>query len=166
VSVFHAALALVAAQRLAELAWARHNTARLRRAGAVEADAAGYPLFILLHAAWLASLLLIVPGDAQPSWPLLGLFALLQPARLWVVVSLGRWWTTRILTLPGAPLVHRGPYRWLCHPNYAVVTAEMALLPLAFGGVAIAGIFSVLNLLLIARRIAIEDGVLTPRRAL
>ena len=165
-SVFHAAIAFVAAQRLAELAWARHNTARLRRAGAIEADAAGYPLFILLHAAWLASLLLIVPAAASPSWPLLGLFALLQPARLWVVVSLGRWWTTRILTLPGAPLVQRGPSRWMRHPNYAVVTAEMALLPLAFGGVAIAGIFSVLNLLLIARRIAIEDGVLTPRRAL
>ena len=159
-SVFHAAIAFVAAQRLAELAWAWHNTARLRRAGAIEADAAGYPLFVLLHAAWLASLLLIVPAAASPSWPLLGLFALLQPARLWVVVSLGRWWTTRILTLPGAPLVHRGPYRWLRHPNYGIVVLEIAVVPLALGLPLFALIFSLMNAALLAFRIRVENAAL------
>jgi methyltransferase len=123
-------------------------------------------LFVALHAGWLASLALVVPAATLPRWPLLGLFALLQPARLWVVLSLGRYWTTRVLTLPGAPLVRSGPYRWLRHPNYLVVTAEIAVLPLAFGAVATAVAFSALNLALITRRIVIEDRALAARRRL
>jgi methyltransferase len=159
-------LAFVATQRLAELAWARRNTARLRRLGAVEIDAAGYSLFVLLHAGWLAAIALSVPAATRPDWPLLAIFALLQAARLWIISSLGRCWTTRIMTLPGAPLVRTGPYRWLRHPNYLVVMAEIAVLPLAFGAATIAAAFSVLNLLLIIRRIGIEDRALAPRRAL
>jgi methyltransferase len=157
-------LAFVALQRSAELVWASRNTARLRRLGAVEADAAGYPFFVALHAGWLASLAILVPAATRPAWPLLGLFALLQPLRLWVVLSLGRCWTTRILSLPGAPLVAAGPYRWLRHPNYLLVTAEIALLPLAFAAYAVAVAFSALNLALVVRRIAIEERVLAPRR--
>jgi methyltransferase len=97
---------------------------------------------------------------------LLGLFALLQLGRVWIVLSLGRWWTTRILSLPGAPLVKVGPYRWLRHPNYLLVAAELAVLPLAFGAVAVAIVFSALNLRLVLRRIAIEERALAPRRAL
>jgi methyltransferase len=156
----------VAAQRVAELAWAARNTARLRRRGAIEADSGGYPFFVALHAGWLASLALFVPVATLPSWPLLGFFALLQPARVWVILSLGRFWTTRVLSPPGAPLVRTGPYRWLRHPNYLIVTAEIAVLPLAFGSVAIAMTFSVLNLALITRRIAIEDRALAPRQGL
>jgi methyltransferase len=166
VTALYWTLALVALQRLAELAWANRNGARLRRFGAVEADAGGYPLFVLLHAGWLAGLALWVPAATRPYWPLLGLFALLQLARLWVILSLGRYWTTRILTLPSAPLVRTGPFRWLRHPNYVLVVAEIAVLPLAFGAVAIAAAFSALNLLLIARRIGIEDRTLAPRRCL
>jgi methyltransferase len=123
VTVLYWTICLVALQRLAELAWARRNTARLRRLGAIEADAVGYPLFVLLHAAWLAGLALSAPAATRPCWPILGLFALLQLGRLWVILSLGRWWTTRILTLPGAPLVQTGPFRWLQHPNYLLVVA-------------------------------------------
>ncbi len=159
-------LGLVALERLGELAWAARNTARLRRLGAVEADARGYPYFVALHAGWLASLALLVPSATVPNWPLLGIFALLQPARLWVIFTLGRFWTTRILTLPSAPLVRVGPYRWTRHPNYLIVTAEIALLPLAFDAVAIAVGFSAVNLALIGRRIAIEDRALAARRAL
>jgi methyltransferase len=159
-------LALVALQRLAELAWAGRNTARLRRLGAVEADPRGYPFFVALHAGWLASLAVLVPAATPPSCPLLGLFALLQPVRIWVILSLGRWWTTRVLSLPEAPLVHAGPYRWVRHPNYLLATAEIAILPLAFGGVAIAVAFSAFNLVLTARRISIEDRALAPRRGL
>jgi methyltransferase len=159
-------LALVAAQRLAELAWAKRNTARLRRLGAVEIDAARYPLFVLLHAGWLIGIALCVAPATPPCWPLLGLFALLQIARLWIILSLGHFWTTRLLTLPAAPLVRSGPYRWLRHPNYLVVAAEIAVLPLAFGAVAIAMIFSALNFALILRRIRIEDRALAPRRNL
>ncbi|HUC09128.1 MAG TPA: isoprenylcysteine carboxylmethyltransferase family protein [Stellaceae bacterium] len=159
-------LALVAAQRLAELAWASHNTAGLRHLGAIEVDAGGYPYFVTLHAGWLTSLALLVPPATPPNWALLGVFALLQPARIWVISSLGRFWSTRVLTLPGAPLIHSGPYRWLRHPNYLIVTAEIALLPLAFGSVAITAAFSALNLTLVLRRIAIEDRALAPRRGL
>jgi methyltransferase len=159
-------LGLVAAQRLAELAWAARNTLRLRGRGAVEADAGGYRYFVALHVGWLLSLALLVPTAARPSWPLIALFAALQPFRLWVIASLGRYWSTRVLTLPGAPLVHAGPYRWIRHPNYLIVAAEIALLPLAFGAFAIAAVFSCLNLILITRRVAIEDAVLAPRRGL
>ena len=165
-TVFYWTLAFVASQRLAELAWAAHNTARLRRLGAVEADPGGYPYFVVLHAGWLLSLPLLMPAAVQPSWPLFGLFVLLQPIRLWAILSLGHYWSTRLLTLPGAPLVCTGPYRWVRHPNYLIVTAEIALLPLAFGAFAIAAVFCCLNLTLIIRRIAIEDAVLAPRRGL
>ena len=157
-------LGLVAFQRLVELALAGNNTARLRRLGAVEADAGGYPLYVLLHAGWLASLAIFVPAATPPYWSLIGVFALLQLGRIWVIVSLGRYWTTRIITLPDAPLVRTGPYRYFRHPNYLLVIAEIAVLPLAFGAVAIAATFSALNLMLIARRIRIEERVLAPRR--
>jgi len=157
-------LVLVLLQRGVELAWAHRNTVRLRRQGGVEADAEGYPFFILLHTGWLASLAVFVPAAAPPVWPLLSLFALLQLGRLWVISSLGRYWTTRIITLPDAPLVRTGPFRYFQHPNYLLVIAEIAMLPLAFGAIAIATVFSVLNVVLITRRIRIEESVLAPRR--
>lgn len=163
-TAFYWVLGLVALQRLIELAHAWRNTARLRRLGAMEADARGYPLYVLLHAGWFASLAAFVPASTPPRWPLIGIFVLLQLGRIWVIVSLGRYWTTRIITLPDAPLVRTGPFRYLRHPNYLLVIAEIAMLPLAFGAVAIAAIFSVLNLMLIARRVRIEERVLAPRR--
>ena len=158
-------LGLVALQRLIELAHARRNTARLRRLGAVETDAVAYPFFVLLHAGWLLSLVVVVPAETPPNWLLLGLFALLQLGRIWVIVSMDGYWTTRIITLPDAPLVQTGPFRYLRHPNYLLVVVEIAVLPLAFGAVAVAATFSALNLMLIARRIRIEERVLAPRRA-
>ena len=165
-TVLHWTLGLVLLQRVVELVLARRNTVQLRRMGAVEADAEGYPLFVMLHASWLVSLALFVPASATPVWPLLGLFALLQLGRLWVISSLGRYWTTRIVTLPDAPLVQAGPFRWFRHPNYLLVIAEIAVLPLAFGAVPIAVSFSAVNLILIIRRIRIEESVLAPRRGL
>lgn len=160
---FLAILALVIAQRLLELAHARANTRRLRARGAIEVGAAHYPLFVLLHAAWLSSLAVAVPWAAEPhAVPLAG-FGVLMGARVWVMASLGPYWTTRILTLPGAPLVRRGPYRWVRHPNYWVVAGEVALLPLAFDAVGVAVVFSALNGALLAYRIAIEDQALSSR---
>jgi methyltransferase len=166
VTVLYWTVGLVALQRLFELAYARRNTGKLRRLGAVEADAAAYPFFVLLHASWLASLALFVPATNPPNWPLLGFFALLQLGRIWVILSLGSHWTTRLVTLPNAPLVQTGPYRYFRHPNYLLVIAEVTVLPLAFGAVAIAATFTACNLVLIARRIRIEDGVLASRQGL
>jgi methyltransferase len=165
VTALYWTLALVALQRLVELVHAWTNTARLRRRGAAEADAAAYPFYVLLHASWLASLAVFVPAATPPEWPLIVVFALLQLGRIWVIVSLGAYWTTRIINLPDAPLVRTGPYRYCRHPNYLLVVAEIAVLPLAFGAVVIAATFSVLNLMLIARRVRIEERVLAPRRS-
>lgn len=155
---------LVAAQRVVELAYARRNSRRLLAEGGIEHGRGRYPLLVLLHGAWLVALLLLVPPGAAVSWPLIGVYLLLQAARLWVLVSLGRFWTTRVVTLPGAPLVRRGPYRWVRHPNYLVVAAEIAVLPLAFGAWELALGFSLANAALLADRIRIEDEALAPRR--
>ncbi len=163
-SVLYAVLGFVIVQRAVELGVAARNTARLRDEGAVEVDARGYPWFVVLHAAWLASLLLLVPADAAPSWPLLAVFAVLQLGRLWVIATLGRRWTTRIIMLPGTPLVEGGPYRYLRHPNYVIVAGEIMVLPLAFGAAVIALVFSAGNLALIARRVSIENRALAPYR--
>ena len=158
-------VALVVLQRLGELVHARRNTRRLLAEGAVEVGADHYLLFILLHGAWLLALLLAVPEDAPLHWPLIGLFAALLAARVWTIASLGKYWTTRIITLPGAPLVKRGPYRFLHHPNYLVVIAEIAILPLAFGAWEIALVFSLMNLLLLRHRVRVEEAALSGRRA-
>jgi methyltransferase len=152
-------LALVTLQRLGELALARRNTARLRDAGAVEVGVKHYPLVVGLHAAWLAGLWLLAPPIA-PSLPWLAVFVILQAVRVWVLASLGRRWTTRILVLPGAPLVRGGPYRFLAHPNYAVVVAEIAVLPIAFGLYGYALVFSLLNAAVLAIRIKAENDAL------
>lgn len=162
-TLFHAVLAFVLAQRGGELLFARANTRRLLRQGAAEIDPGGYKWLVALHAAWLAALFLAVPAERAANWPLLALFFALQAGRVWVMASLGRRWTTRLIVLPRAPLVSRGPYRWLSHPNYLIVAAELAILPLAFAAVAIAIGFSACNGCLLVRRIRLEDAALGRR---
>jgi methyltransferase len=158
-------LGLVALQRAAELVYATRNTRRLLADGGVEVGAYQYPVFVLLHAAWLISMAVFIPASRAPNWSLLALYALLQPLRVWSIASLGRYWTTRIITVPGAPLIRRGAYRFFRHPNYIVVCAEIAILPLAFGAVEIAIVFSILNASLLSWRIRIEERALLSRRA-
>jgi methyltransferase len=164
VSLCHWLVLLVAAQRLAEVAYARRNERRLLRQGGIEVGVRHYPLFLLLHGGWLLAIWMLVPANATVIWPLLAVFALLQVGRLWVIASLGRYWTTRVITLPGVPLVRRGPYRLARHPNYVVVAGEIAVLPLAFGAWEIALAFSLLNGLLLRHRIRVEDAALASRR--
>lgn len=155
---------LVALQRLGELILARRNTARLLDRGGYEVGAGHYPLIVVLHVVWLVALFTSVPADAGPVWPWLAVFLVLQAARVWVIASIGEFWTTRIVTVPDVPLVRRGPYRWLRHPNYLIVAAEIAVLPLAFGAWRIALAFSLLNAAALAWRIRVEDRALEPRR--
>ena len=150
----------IALQRLAELAYARRNTARLMARGAVESGARAYPLFVLLHGGWLAAMLLSIDPATPANLPLLALFAVLQAARLWVIASLSGRWTTRIIVPPGEPRITRGPYRFVKHPNYAIVIAEIAVAPLIFGAWGVALTFSVLNLALISHRIRQENAAL------
>jgi methyltransferase len=152
-------LAFVTAERLAELVVARRNTARLLKAGAVEKAAGHYPVIVALHTAWLAGLWYAAHDKAvEPIW--LTAFAVLQVMRIWVLMTLGPRWTTRIIVLPGAPLVARGPYRFLSHPNYAVVVGEIAVLPLCFGMSLYALVFSVANALVLFVRIRAENKAL------
>jgi methyltransferase len=157
-------LALVALQRVVELLYAQRNTARLLERGGVEVGASHYPLVVLLHAAWLIAMAVLIPPFTMPNWWLLGLYALLQGLRLWTVASLGPYWTTRVIAVNDAPLVRHGPYRFLRHPNYVVVCAEIAVLPLAFGAIEIAIAFSILNAALLSWRIRVEDRALAGRR--
>lgn len=159
-------LAIVALQRIAELAYAARNARRLLARGAIEIAPEQHRYFVLLHAAWLLAMLIFIPRTTDPNWTLVGCFFALQALRIWVIATLGPYWTTRIITLPGAALVRRGPFRFTRHPNYAVVALEIAVLPLAFGNVAIAATFSVLNAVLLTRRIGAEDRALDVRRDL
>lgn len=157
-------LGLVSLQRVAELWLANRNTRLLLANGGQEHGAGHYPLFILLHGSWLVVLVVSVSSDTIMVWPLLGLFLLLQLARVWVIKTLGRFWTTRVITVTDAPLVTSGPYRWARHPNYLVVALEIPILPLAFGLWEIAMVFTVLNLPLLGYRIRFEDRFLEERR--
>ena len=159
-TIFQTALVLVILQRTGELILAGANTRRLLRLGAIEIDRRGYKWFVALHAAWLSALAATVPAAAPPRWPLLVAFILLQAGRVWVIASLGRRWTTRLIVLPEAPSVTRGPYRWLSHPNYLIVAGEIAILPLAFDALAIAVGFSACNALLLLRRVRLEQAAL------
>jgi methyltransferase len=152
-------LALVTAQRLGELALARRNTRRLLAQGAVESGAEHYPLIVGMHAAWLGGLWWLA-WDTPPSLAWLAVYLLLQPFRVWVIASLGGRWTTRIITLPGEPLVRKGPYRFLPHPNYLVVALEIAVLPLVFGFAGYAVVFSLLNATVLLVRIRAEEAAL------
>lgn len=154
-----AILSLVTAQRIGELILAQKNTRRLLARGAVETGAGHYPFIVALHAAWLIGLWLLAWDRPLNLW-LLAVFIGLQAARLWVIATLGGRWTTRIITLPGEPLIRRGPYRFVSHPNYLVVAAEILVLPLAFGLVWFALIFSLLNAAMMAVRISSEARAL------
>jgi methyltransferase len=157
-------IVLVALERLVEMIYSARNTRALLARGAVEIGRAHYPLIVLLHAAWLVSLFVFLPNPAPLHWGWLAAFIALQALRIWVLVTLGPYWTTRILTLPGAPLVRKGPYRFLRHPNYAIVVGEIVSLPLAFGEVPVAVVFSLLNAAVLAWRISVEEGALATRR--
>jgi methyltransferase len=153
-------LLLVTAQRLGELVLARHNTRRLLAKGAIEIGRGHYPLVVALHAAWLAALW-IWGRDQDVNVPALIGLAVMQGLRLWVLATLGERWTTRIIVLPGAPLVTSGPYRYLSHPNYAVVVGEIALLPLALHLPWLALLFTVLNAAVLFIRIRVEARALS-----
>ena len=156
-------LGLVTVQRLAELWLAERNRGRLLDQGAVEFGAGHYALIVGVHAAWLAALWWWAPGRPI-SIPLLAAFVALQAARVWIIATLGERWTTRIIVLPDAPLVTRGPYRFVDHPNYIVVVLEIAVLPLVFGLWQIAVIFSLLNAAVLTIRIGAENRALRSLR--
>jgi methyltransferase len=158
-----ALLGFVTLQRGGELIYSRRNTAKLFARGAYEVAPAHYPYMVALHASWLAGLWVL--ASARPIegfW--FSVFATTQILRLWVLTTLKTRWTTRIVVLPGAPLIATGPYRFLRHPNYAIVAVEILALPLAFGLPAYAIGFSILNGIVLFVRIRAENAALAAAR--
>ena len=156
-------LSLVTLQRAGELTISSHNTSRLLARGAVEVAARHYPLIVAVHAAWLISLW-VLGHDRPVNILALLLYLVLQGSRVSVMWTLGSRWTTRIIVLPEQPLVSAGPYRFLAHPNYAVVAGEIAVLPLVLGLPLLAAIFTILNAAVLAIRIAAENRALAASR--
>ena len=152
-------LALVTFQRLGELWLANRNTRRLLAQGGREYGSQHYPLIVLVHALWLITLWWLAPGrPVNGLW--LAVFVLLEIGRIWVLASLGSRWTTRIIVLPDAPLLRRGPYKFISHPNYLIVTGEIAILPLVFGLLQIALLFTLLNAAVLMIRVREENRAL------
>ncbi|HUP67397.1 MAG TPA: isoprenylcysteine carboxylmethyltransferase family protein [Sphingomicrobium sp.] len=152
-------LALVTLQRLGELWLSRRNTTRLLAEGAREHSPRHYPAIVAVHAAWLLARWVFALGrPVDGFW--LGMFVLIELARIWVLASLGDRWTTRIIVLPETQLVRRGPYRFVDHPNYLVVVAEIAVLPLVFGLWKVTLLFSLLNGVVLMIRVTAENAAL------
>jgi methyltransferase len=161
-----AGLLLVATlQRLVELIIANRNTRALLAQGAYEVGRGHYPAIVFFHVAWLVTLWgFFVSGLTRfEPWFAIAYLAV-QILRIWVMASLGRYWTARIIVVPDAPLVRTGPYRVMHHPNYLVVVLEIALLPLALGSWPLALGFSIVNAILLAWRIRVEESALAGRR--
>ncbi|MDQ0208463.1 isoprenylcysteine carboxyl methyltransferase family protein [Alkalicoccobacillus murimartini] len=158
-------IAVVIVQRLAEVGVARSNERWMKDQGAFEAGASHYPVMVAMHCCFFVSLLVEVTWIKTSSWTLwsvvpLAIFLVAQMIRVWALVSLGKFWNTKIIVLPGAEPVKRGPYRWIRHPNYVVVIAEVLLLPLIFQAYFTAVVFSLLNAAMLMVRIKAEEEAL------
>lgn len=161
---FTIVITIVILQRLIELIIARRNEQWMLRQGAYEAGARHYPLMVVMHVAFFLALLLevsIVNRALSPFWiVLLILFLIAQVARIWCLTSLGKYWNTKIIILPGADVVKKGPYRFMRHPNYVIVTTELLVLPLLFSAYFTAILFSLLNIWMLSVRIPMEEKAL------
>jgi methyltransferase len=154
---------LILIQRGAEEVHSARNTRALLARGAREEGANYYPVVAVVHMSWIASLFFLIPPDAHPFWPVIGLYVVLQAARYWVIATLGPYWTHRIITLDEPPIVSSGAYRFLKHPNYAITVAETLLLPLAFSAVAVALIMTAIWVAVLNYKIRLEDAALAAR---
>ncbi|MEV5758321.1 isoprenylcysteine carboxylmethyltransferase family protein [Streptomyces tendae] len=155
----------VAAERVAELVVARRNAAwTLARAG-VEHGRGHYPVMVALHTGLLACCLLEPLLADRPflpalGWPLLALALLAQALRWWCIATLGPYWNTRVIVVPGARLIGAGPYRFLRHPNYVAVVVEVAALPLVHSAWLTAAVFTAANAMLLTVRLRCENTAL------
>jgi methyltransferase len=165
VSAYVLLIGLVVLERLAELVVARRNLTWARSQGGVEYGRRHYPWIVLAHVALLVAApaevwLLGRPFVPALGWPMLAVVVLAQGLRWWCIGTLGRRWNTRVVVVPGMPLVDGGPYRWLRHPNYAAVVAEGLALPLVHTAWLTALAFTVANALLLTVRVRVENAAL------
>jgi methyltransferase len=165
VTAYTILLLAVAAERVAELAVSQRHLRWARERGALESGQGHYPVMVVLHIALLVGCLVEVHALDRPfvawiGWPMLVVVAAAQALRWWCITTLGSQWNTRVLAVPGLPLVDRGPYRWLRHPNYVAVVAEGVALPLVHDAWLTAIVFAALNGVLLTVRIRSENRLL------
>ncbi|MER7867801.1 isoprenylcysteine carboxyl methyltransferase family protein [Streptomyces cellulosae] len=156
----------VAVERLAELVVARRNAAWTLERDGVEHGRGHYPVMVVLHTGLLAGCLLEPLLADRPflpalGWPALALTLLAQALRWWCITTLGPYWNTRVIVVPGARLVGAGPYRFLRHPNYVAVVVEGAALPLVHSAWITATVFTLADAVLLTVRIRCENAALT-----
>ena len=159
-----ALVALIALQRVLELRLSRRHERALERRGAHECGTGHYPIIVGLHAAWLVCILVegwLRGAELSSWWPFWGtLFLVGQALRYWAILSLGERWTTRVMVLPGASLVKRGPYKHVRHPNYLAIALELLSAPLVFGAWVTAFLVTLLNVGVLEVRIRAEERAL------
>lgn len=162
--LFAIIISIIICQRLIELIVAKRNETWMRGQGAYEVGASHYPLMVGMHVAFFISLIsevIVLDKPISPFWiPLLAVFLLAQAARIWCLTSLGKFWNTKIIILPGADVVRKGPYKLIRHPNYLIVTIELLVLPLLFSAYLTAIIYSLLNMWMLSVRIPSEEKAL------
>ena len=144
--------------RLLELYIANQNEKWARSAGAIEYGKNHYPYIVLLHTMFIVSMFaeFMIRGG-KFNWMILLIFLVLMLFKVWVIASLGKYWNTKILRVPGSKLIKKGPYKYLKHPNYIVVVCEIFLIPMVFNLYLTAIIFSFLNGIMLAVRIKEEE---------
>lgn len=162
--MFNVFVCFIIIQRLSELVIARKNEKWMKSQGAMEYGQNHYRLMVLMHLFFFVSIImenLIFRRGISPIWPLfLAVFILLQFGRVWVIASLGRYWNTKIIVLPNADVVRKGPYRFIKHPNYIVVTLELIVIPMLVGAYLTAFLFTILNIAMLSIRIPEEEKAL------
>ncbi|MCQ5365396.1 hypothetical protein NOW01_10420 [Anoxybacillus salavatliensis] len=149
-------------QRFVELYWAKRNERWMKERGAKEFGQNHYKYIVCMHCLFFVSLLLEgIRKRPSRLWSVLfNIFVVLQLFRLWIIASLERYWNTKIIVLPKAERVQRGPYRWFRHPNYLVVVLEFLVIPLMFQAYWTAVIFTICNAYLLSVRIRVEEQAL------
>jgi methyltransferase len=165
-TLFTLLVAAVALERLAELVVSKRNAAWSFERGGVETGQRHYLFMVVLHTGLLVGVLVEVwlrRPDFDPwlGWPMLALVVASQALRWWCIATLGRRWNTRVIVVPGLPLVSGGPYRFFSHPNYVAVVVEGFALPLVHSAWVTAVVFTVLNAVLLSVRIKVEETALT-----
>jgi methyltransferase len=156
--------AFLISQRAFELILAKRNEQIVKSRGALEFDRDGYRYIVVMHVAFFISLVLenfLLQRELNRFWVLfLPIFLAAQILRYWAISSLGVYWNTKVLVVPGSELTTKGPYRYLKHPNYVAVVVEIAVIPLIFSCYFTSILFSIMNLILVRRRIGIEESAL------
>ena len=163
-TLFICVVSFIIIQRILELLVARNNEKWIKSKGGYEVGANHYPYMVAIHIGFFISLIIefmVFKQAVSPFWLLLFvIFISLQIMRVWVIASLGRFWNTKILVLPGAHVVKKGPFHFIRHPNYVVVTSEIIIIPLMFEAYFTAIVFTLLNIIILSVRIPKEEAAL------